>query len=62
MDPSPVPSLNVRRGTPTKLSTTPIRGNSLRSSISEKERVEHVDATSAIEGARQRVSFIFGQR
>lgn len=62
-EPSPVPSLglSVKRGTPTRLSngiTTPIRGNSLRSSISEKERVEHTysNAASGIEAARQKVS------
>jgi len=63
MDPSPIPALglSIKRGTSTKLSngiTTPIRGNSLRSSISEKERVEytHSDAVSAVEAARQKVS------
>lgn len=63
VDHSPVPTLglSIKRGTPTKLSngiTTPVRGNSLRSSISEKERVEytHSDAVSAIEAARQKVS------
>ena len=62
MDPSPVPTLglSIKRGTPAKFSngiTTPVRGNSLRSSISEKERVEytHSDAVSAIEAARQKV-------
>jgi hypothetical protein len=61
VDPSPIPSLSIKRGTPTKLSgiSTPVRGNSLRSSISEKvpERVEYVDAGLAIEAARQKVSF-----
>jgi hypothetical protein len=62
MEPSPIPTLglSIKCGTPGKLSngiTTPVRGNSLRSSISEKERVEytHSDAASAIEAARQKV-------
>lgn len=60
-EPSPVPSLSIKRGTPTKLSVsigphTPSRNNSLRSSISEKEySIEHADAASAIDAARLKV-------